>query len=144
MKRFVAIQKLSVFLLLMFTITSCKVMLVPEYSAQLEDQITNTAKATDKLYVDMLDTPASERTFRLFNEQYNNIQVEINSIQLKNEGRPKNGDFLVIIKNLKGAFAEAKKYHKDHKILSDGEAIAYESTLAAFWKPLYIAEKALK
>ena len=144
MKRITPVRKLSAFLPLIFMLASCKLMLVPEYSAALEDQIANAAKATDKLYVDMLDVPANERTYHAFNERYNDIEVEINSIQLKNEARPKNGDFLVIIKNLKDAFAEAKKYHKEHKILSDGEAIAYQATLSGYWKPLYIAEKALK
>jgi hypothetical protein len=144
MRRIIPVRKLPAFLLLVFMLTSCKVMLVPEYSAALEDQIANAAKATDKLYVDILDTPANERTYQTFSERYNDIEVEINSIQLKNEARPKNGDFLVIIKNLKDAFAEAKKYHKEHKTLSDGEAIAYQATLSGYWKPLYIAEKALK
>ena len=138
------IRKLPVFLFFIFMLTSCKVMLVPEYNAQLEDQISNTAKATDKLYIDMLDTPHGNRTYDTFKERYNEIEAEINSIQLKNEGRPKNGDFLVIIKNLKDAFAEAKKYHRDHTTLSDGEAIAYRATLSGYWKPLYAAERGLK
>ena len=144
MRSIIPLKKISVFLLLAFTISSCRVMLVPQYSAALEDQIANTAKATDKLYIDMLDMPLEKRAYDGLNERYNEIEVEINSIQLKNEARPKNGDFLVIIKNLKDAFAEAKKYHKQHNILTDGEAIAYQATLAGFWKPLYIAEKALK
>jgi len=119
-------------------------MLVPEYNAQLEDQISNAAKATDKLCIDMLDTPHDNRTYDTFKERYNEIEAGINSIQLKNEERPKNADFLVIIKNLKDAFAEAKKYHRDHTTLSDREAIAYRATLFGYWKPLYIAEKALK
>ena len=144
MTRIISVRKLSMFLLLIGVLTSCKVTWVPEYSAALEDQIANAAKATDKLYVDMLDVPVNERTYTAFSERYNDIEVEINSIQLKNEARPKNGDFLVIIKNLKDAFAEAKKYHKEHKTLSDGEAIAYQATLSGYWKPLYISEKALK
>ena len=144
MTRVIPVRKLSAFLSLVFMLTSCKVMLVPQYSAELENQIANTAKSTDKLYIDMMDTPVNERTYHAFSERYNDIEVEINSIQLKNEARPKNGDFLVIIKNLKDAFAEAKKYHKEYKILSDGEAIAYQATLSGYWKPLYIAEKALK
>ena len=144
MKAVISFQKIPAFLLLLFMFTSCKVMLVPEYNAQLEDQITNAAKATDKLYLDMLDVQENDRTYNTFKERYNEIESEINSIQLKNEGRPKNADFLVIIKNLKDAFAEAKKYHKDHKTLSDGEAIAYQATLSGYWKPLYISEKALK
>lgn len=144
MTRVIPVRKLSAFLSLVFMLTSCKVMLVPQYSAELENQIANAAKSTDKLYIDMMDTPVNERTYHAFSERYNDIEVEINSIQLKNEARPKNGDFLVIIKNLKDAFAEAKKYHKEHKTLSDGEAIAYQATLSGYWKPLYIAEKALK
>jgi len=144
MRTAITIRKIPAILYLLFVLASCKVMLVPEYSAQLEDQISNAAKATDRLYINMLDTTQGGRVYDNFKDQYNEIEVEINSIQLKNEGRPKNGDFLAIIKNLKDAFAEAKKYHKDHNTLSDGEAIAYEATLSGYWKPLYLAEKALK
>jgi len=144
MRTVIPFKKLSVVLFLAFAIASCKVMLVPEYNAQLDDQITNTAKATDLLYIDMLDVPQSKRTYDSFKERYNEIEAEINSIQLKNEGRPKNADFLVIIKNLKDAFAEAKKYHKDKTTLSDGEAMVYRGTLSGFWKPLYVAERGLK
>lgn len=144
MRTTISVRKVPVFLFFLFMLTSCKVMLVPEYNAQLEDQIANAAKATDKLYIDILDTPGGERKYDTFKERYNEIESEINSIQLKNEGRPKNGDFLVIIKNLKDAFAEAKKYHRDHSTLSNGEALAYSATLSGYWKPLYIAEKALK
>jgi hypothetical protein len=144
MRTAITIRKIPAILYLLFVLASCKVMLVPQYSAQLEDQISNGAKATDRLYINMLDTIQGGRVYDNFKDQYNEIEVEINSIQLKNEGRPKNGDFLAIIKNLKDAFAEAKKYHKDHNTLSDGEAISYEATLSGYWKPLYLAEKGLK
>ena len=137
-------KRIPVFLLVTLLFLSCRVMLVPEYSAQLEDQISKTAKATDKLYIDMLDVPVNNRTYENFKDRYNEIESEINSIKLKNEARPKNADFLVINKNLKDAFDEAKKYHKENTTLADGEAKAYQATLAGFWKPLYVAELALK
>ncbi len=140
----ISVQKLSTILFFLLLFTSCKVMLVPQYSEELENQIANAAKATDKLYIDIMDTPFGERNYQTFSERYNEIEAEINSIQLKNEARPKNGDFLVIIKNLKDAFGEAKKYHKDHNTLTEGEALAYQASLAGYWKPLYISEKALK
>lgn len=138
------LKRIPVFLLVTLLFLSCRVMLVPEYSAQLEDQISKTAKATDKLYIDMLDVPVNNRTYENFKDRYNEIESEINSIKLKNEARPKNADFLVINKNLKDAFDEAKKYHKENSTLADGEAKAYQATLAGFWKPLYVAELALK
>lgn len=137
-------RRFPAILLLVCMFLSCRVMLVPEYSAQLEDQIAKTAKAMDKLYIDMLDVPLNNRTYESFKDRYNEIESEINSIKLKNEARPKNADFLVINKNLKDAFDEAKKYHKENSTLSNGEAKAYQATLAGFWRPLYLAEIALK
>ena len=126
------LKRIPVFLLTTLLFLSCRVMLVPEYSAQLEDQISKTAKATDKLYIDILDVPVNNRTYENFKDRYNEIESEINSIKLKNEARPKNADFLVINKNLKDAFDEAKKYHKENSTLADGEAKAYQATLAGF------------
>lgn len=131
-------------LLLIFFLFSCRVTLVPEYSAQLEEQIAKAAKATDKLYIDMLDLAENARTYDKFSERYNEIESEINSIRLKNEARPKNADFLVINKNLKEAFDEAKNYHRENGTLKNGEIKAYQASLAGFWKPLYVAEIALK
>lgn len=138
------LRRISVIFLLAHTLSSCRVSWVPEYSAQLEDQITKAAKATDKLFIDMLDIPVNNRTYENFKERYNEIEAEINSIKLKNESRPKSADFLVINKNLKDAFDEAKKYHKENSTLSNGEVMAYQASLAGFWKPLYVAELALK
>lgn len=123
---------------------SCKVIWVPDYNAKLEDQITKTAKANDKLYIDMLDDLPDKRTYERYKEKYNDIEADINSIYLFNEARNNNNDLLVITNNLKEAFQEAKKYHKDNNTLSNGEIKAYQATLAGFWKPLYLAERGLK
>lgn len=140
----ILLKRISVIFLVVCMLLSCRVTLVPEYNAQLEEQIAKAAKATDRLYIDMLDVPLNNRTYESFKDRYNEIESDINSIKLKNEARPKNADFLVINKNLKEAFEEAKKYHKDNSTLSNGEAKAYQATLAGFWKPLYLAEIALK
>ncbi len=144
MQAVIPIRKISFFLLITCLFVSCRVTLVPEYNAQLEDQIINTAKATDRLYIDLLGASPDLRNYEVAQPRYNEIEADINSIELKNQGRIKNGDFLVIIKNLKDAFQEAKKFHKDHKTLSNGEILSYQATLAGFWKPLYLSEKALK
>jgi hypothetical protein len=144
MTALIFLRRFSGILLLTCSLLACRVTWVPEYNAQLEEQIAKAAKATDKLYIDMLDIPLANRLYETFKDRYNEIESEINSIKLKNEARPKNADFLVINKNLKAAFDEAKKYHKDNSTLSNGEAMAYQSTLAGFWKPLYLAEIALK
>lgn len=138
------LRRFSGIFLLSYTLLSCKVTWVPEYNALLEEQVAKSAKATDKLYLDMLDIPLANRAYDNFKDRYNEIGSEINSIMLKNEARTKNTHFIAIIKNLKEAFEEAKKYHKDNSTLADGEIKAYQATLAGFWKPLYLAERGLK
>ena len=144
MNALIFLRRLSGLFLLTWSLLACRVTWVPEYNALLEEQIAKAAKATDKLYIDLVVVPLANWTYEIFKDRYNEIESEINSIKLKNEARPKNADFLVINKNLKAAFDEAKKYHKDNSTLSNGEAMAYQSTLAGFWKPLYVAEIALK
>ncbi|MEO6188027.1 MAG: hypothetical protein ABIO82_07920 [Ginsengibacter sp.] len=137
-------RKFPAIFLLLFLISSCRVTLVPEYNARLETQITDAAKATDRLYIDLLGEELSARNYDRIQARYNDLEAEINSIELINQGRVKNDDFLAIIKNLKDAFHEAKEYHKEHKTLSNGEIKAYQATLAGYWKPLYVAERSLK
>jgi hypothetical protein len=138
------VSVLPLCLFVFLCISSCKVIWVPDYNARLEDQITKTAKANDKLYIDMLDDGPDKRAYEHYKEKYNDIEADINSIFLFNEARNNNNNLLVITGNLKTAFQEAKKYHKDNKTLSDGEIKAYQATMAGFWKPLYLAERGLK
>ena len=138
------VKRLTLFTLLIISLVSCRVTLVPEYNAKLEEDISKAAKANDKLYIDLLDASTEKRVYDTYKERYNDIESDINSIQLKNEARNNNEDFLKIIKNIKEGFTEAKKYHKDNKTLSDGEIKAYQATISGLWKPLYIAERGLK
>ena len=138
------VKRITLILLVVSSLFACRVTLVPEYNAKLEDEISKAAKANDKLYIDLLDSSPEKRIYDNYKEKYNDIESDINSIQLKNEARNKNEDFLKIIKNLKEGFIEAKKYHKENKTLSDGEIKAYQATLSGLWKPLYIAERSLK
>lgn len=130
--------------LLILLLSSCKVIWVPDYNAKLEDQITKTARANDKLYIDLLDEAPDKRDYNRYKEKYNDIESDINAIQLANEARNNNSSMLIICKNLKDAFQEAKKYHKEKNTLSDGEIKSYQATLAGFWKPMLIAERGLK
>lgn len=138
------IKRIALITLWIGILLSCRVMLVPEYNAKLEEDIAKSAKATDKLYIDLLDAAPAKRVYDGYKDRYADIEADINAIRLKNEARNKNDDFLVIIDNLKKGFTEAKKYHKDNNTLTDGEIIAYQATMAGLWKPLYLAERSLK
>jgi hypothetical protein len=139
LKRFIGI--ISIFLL----VASCRVSLVPEYSKEIETQITNGAKLNDKLYIDLLNAPLEKRGFDVFSARYSEVEAEINSIRLKNEIRKQNVDMLKIIDNLANGFKGIKEEHKNKKSpLTDGEITVYQATLKGYWKPLLIAEGGLK
>lgn len=72
----------------------CRVVLVPEYNAKLEEDIAKAARATDKLYIDLLDAAPEFRVYDKYRERYNDIEADINAIRAKNEARNKNEDFL--------------------------------------------------
>ncbi len=125
-------------------LSGCRVTLVPPYNEELESQIVTTAKLTDKLYLSIIDAAADNKAYAVYADKYLEIEAEINSILLKNEARPKNADFIVIIKNLQEHFKQYKNDHKAKKTLSDAELLIYNEELKAFWKPLLVAERALK
>lgn len=122
---------------------SCRITLVPEFNAQLAEQISKAAQMNDRLYIDMLDAAPQARKYEQFKERYNAIESEINLIRLKNEARDKNEHFLVINNNLRQAFDEARAYHKTNDSLTNGEIKSYQKTIAGFWRPLYLAEMGL-
>lgn len=137
------IKSLLVAVLLSITAFSCKVQFVPEYSSELESQIVKGAKLNDKLYLEMLNVGSPNRSFANFSDRYVEIEAELNSIRLKNEGRRKNVMMLSIIDNL---ITEFKKLRDEHKnaVLTDGQILVDQSTIKGFWKPLLVAEGGLK
>jgi hypothetical protein len=137
-------KKTLILSLVIICLSSCKVIWVPDYNAKIEDQIAKTARANDRLYLTLLDALPNKRDYELYKEKYSDIESDINSIQMANEARNNNADLLVIGKNLKDAFQEARRYHKERDNLTDGEIKAYQATMAGFWKPLYLAERGLK
>jgi hypothetical protein len=124
-------------------INSCQVRLVPQYSAELENQIINGAKMTDKLYLEMIDAPDDKKNYSLYSERYLDIESEINSILFKNQAREKAQDIIASVKILRDNFVKYKQDHKTRNTLSNPELILYNADLRAFWAPVLVQEKAL-
>ncbi|MBS1730719.1 MAG: hypothetical protein JSS67_08060 [Bacteroidetes bacterium] len=124
-------------------LASCRVSLVPAYDAALQTQIENAAKATDMLYLKMMDASMNDKEYATYAQDYLNIEGEINAILLKNEIRPKSEDIVASIKILKDYFIKAKEDHVKRNVLSNAEALIYNEQLKALWKPVLIEEMAL-
>lgn len=137
-------KKMLLFTIVITAFAACKVSWVPDYSTDIESEIVNTAKLTDKLYLEMLELPEAQRTYTAFSKEYLEIEVEINAIKLKNEARKNNTEMLAIVKNVKDHFVQYKKEHKEQVTLSDGEIQVNEAYMQGFWRPLLQAERGLK
>lgn len=138
------LTKVVFVLLLSLTVLSgCKVQLVPVYSAELENQITEGAKMTDMLYMEMMDAPADKRSYDFYAEKYRAIEAEINSILLKNETRAKAEDMVASVKQLRDGFVNARNEHKTKTSLSNPELTILRETFKAYWKPVLIQEHVL-
>lgn len=133
---------LAVMLCLAFS--HCKVALVPPYDADIEQQIVNTAKMNDRLYLEMQDEPVADRTYSKYSSKYLDIESEINSILLKNQARKQSHDLIVITNNLKTLFVQFKDKHKQDTTINDADIKLNQLQIAAAWKALLVAERGLK
>ncbi|MEP6595031.1 MAG: hypothetical protein ABJA71_03750 [Ginsengibacter sp.] len=139
-----ALKMFSIITFLLTSLHSCQVQLVPQYNAELEQEIITAAKMSDKLYLEIMNAPTDKKDFGFYTDKYLDIEVEINSILLKNETRPKAGDIVASAQKLKDFFVKAMEDHKNKHTLSHGELLIYNEQLKAFWKPVLVEEMALK
>lgn len=136
-------RQLILSFLFVVTFISCRVSLVPEYSATLETQIINGAKMTDMLYLQMINAPAGTKNFALWSDKYLAVEAEINSILLKEQARLKADDIIASVKLLHDHFVAAKDDHHTRDTLKNGEFLVYNEELKAFWLPVLKEEIAL-
>jgi uncharacterized Fe-S radical SAM superfamily protein PflX len=130
---------------LLISLSSCiSVKLVPDYSEAIENQIIETQKQNEKLYIELLEMPEDKRTYFSISKEYLEVESNINSILFQYQTREKKDDFVKMGRNLKDNFMQYKKEHKDKKTLNDGEINLYIAYINGFWQPLLTAEKALK
>jgi hypothetical protein len=134
----------SLVTLLLFLI-GCKVTYVPDYDASIESEIVETAKANDKIYIELLDADPDKRGYKNFESEYITVEADINSIELKNEVRKSNSDMLDIINNhLLPKFIQYKTEHKNAtNPLSNAEIEDYQMYIRGYWKALLLAEQGL-
>jgi hypothetical protein len=131
--------------LLLLALTSCRVSLVPAYSEDIAKQIENTAKFTDRLYLEINDAAPADRAYKNFAEKYRDIEVEINSLIMKNKMRPKGESLVTISKNLLDIFLRYKDMHKEKDTtISNGVLELNRKFLQDQWTALLAAERGLK
>ncbi|MEO7263963.1 MAG: hypothetical protein ABIW38_03575 [Ferruginibacter sp.] len=131
-------------LVIMMCTSSCTVQLVPPYDPEIEHAIIDAARQSDRLYMEMINAPDDKKLFGIYKDKYLSVAVEINSLLLRNETRPKADHIVSSITKLKNFFFSAMEDHKKREVLNNAELILYHEQLKAFWKPVLVEEMALK
>ena len=138
-------KRLILVLLFGCLFSSCSVTLVPEYNASLYQKIVTTAARNDRLYIDLLQSDTDHRAFSQYAKRYAAIETSIQSINLQYQARANNSVFLPILENIQNLFLKYKEEHKQHTApLTQAEIKVYQAYTRDYWKPLLIAENALR
>lgn len=134
--------------MLLLVASACRVTLVPDYSEAIEKQIIETQKMNEKLYNDIAEADLADRDYEHFEKAYSEIESNINSLVFQMHAREKNTHFVAMTDSLQNKFLEYKNYHKGlkdkGKKITNGEVESYSDFIKGFYKPMLLAEKALK
>lgn len=137
-------KTLSLLLLLSFLLVSCKVQLVAPYDDGIMQQIETTAKEIDRFYLTMLERTNevdSGRAYEVFQKQYINFEVELNSLLLKNKVKPLNESSTRICEITLELWRKYKAEHEKDNTLSDGLIKLNRNTFNDLFFAMQSAEK---
>ncbi len=137
---------LLLFSFLAMSFTSCKVfqpnLLVPSFNAAVVHDVTDLGKQVEIMYLNM--ESAEDKSYEAFETDYNNAEMLINSIILRNQVRPKNIGVLRQSILYRDHFVKWKSEHKAKGTLNDSEIRIYKKYAADQIEPLLVSEMSLK
>ena len=114
----------SIFLMLIFVLLTngCAVKYVADYDASIKEEIVQVAKKVDLFWGELIDTDVSERTYDKFKAKYNDIEVDIRALVMKNEIRALNKLSTEQANIALDLWIEDKELHKKNNGFSNFEA----------------------
>lgn len=139
-----SIRILKVSIILLLTLSSCKITLLPSFDSSILSQIEMTSKSVDKFYLLMLETTKTQdsgRRFEKFAEKYVEIEVELNYLLNRNKVRPLNKNSTRVCEITLELWQKYKKEHKEDNTLPDGLIKLNRTTFSDLFYAMQVAEK---
>ena len=128
---------------LIILISACRtVNYVPDYDADLANQIEATSKKIDLMYLGLIDA-SEDDDIRLYSanaKAYLEIEVELNSILRRNKYRQKNEESIKVSENTLELWRRYKSRHKTSGRISDVDLKLNMSTMSNQMYLLMISE----
>ena len=122
---------------------SCKVRLLPDYHAAMEQKIEDLAKHVDAFYTNMLfDTEEQNngRAYQKFSKFYHQIEYELKWLLYRNQARPLNQNSVKICQNALELWQKYKKQHQDKNSISNANIELNMKYLESIFTSLILSE----
>lgn len=98
------------------------VQFVADYDEATFNEILRVAKAVDRFYGDLLETPEAQRTYAQYSERYVEIETDIRSLWVRNQARPLNEESTRISEIILNLWIKYKAEHQQDKGYGTDEA----------------------
>lgn len=99
--------------------SACTVRYVADYDAEVKAEILRIAKEVDLFWGRLLDTPADQRQYAKFKDDYNRIEADLRNLRMRNEIRPLNRLSTEQSQIALDLWLDDKTSHKQNNTISD-------------------------
>ena len=136
-------QTYAVLVLALLVLSGCaSVKYVADYDKEVLEDTFNLAKQVDIFWANYLTALGEDRLYDSVRKEIIDIEVNINSLLLRNEARDKNKQTTKQIKNVFTIWDESTGLIKSQGSISNSSAKAYRAQLADAFKYVVTGEEA--
>lgn len=129
-------------ILAILLVSGCRVQYVADYDAQMTDEILVVAKEINLFWDRLLETPATQRDYEQFREDYRRIESDLRNLVLRNEIRPMNELSTTQARNALALWQQDRELHRDNDGFSDFEARRHRDQFARIFVAMATGEEA--
>jgi len=125
-------------------IQGCAIQLVPDYKANVAQEIINVSKKVDIFYGKLIETSDSERNYANFKDKYIRIEADLRALIVQNKARPLNDESISIAETTLNKWLKYKKKHKENDSYKVTLAKNHRKRFTRLFTAMSIAEEAKK
>jgi hypothetical protein len=134
----------SILVFLSLSLSGCGFRYVADYNSALSDEIIRVAKKVDFFYAILQNMPDSLRTFDKSVGQYTEIEVDLNSIVMRNKIRPLNSESTKIAETALSFWCKYKDMHKKENTYKNAKIVLHRKRMGRVFSAMFNAEEAKK
>lgn len=106
-------------LLLALLLSACSMQIISDYDQASLNKMMQVSSRIDGFYLRLMYQPKEERSYKQFNSQYIDIEVELNALRRMQEYRPMNELTLKQVDIAIDLWLQDKKAHQEKDTVSD-------------------------